>query len=241
MSILKQQLNDFSQTVRGQYELSEKGFDGQGAAIYKELFINNFNSLISSCFPILRSILPRELWHSLVKEIFTKVKLQKTIFYQISFELVSYLEHNPLVDYPFAFDLAHYEWLELEIELRANEINFNSFEPNLDVLNYSWRLSSCAVIKLYKYDVHNIGPNYQPKKEINTCLIVYKNNDQVQFIKVSDQSYQLLQCVFSETISAKEIIINLCLLYPNLNQSQLLDETKKLISMLYQEQVILLE
>ncbi len=238
MSMLKQQLNDFSQIVRGRLNADENGFDNEKSQIYQELLLNNFNSLISPCFPVLRSILPSDLWHKIVKDIFSKANLQKNIFHQIAFELVNELELNPLVDYPFAFELAHYEWLELELELKANDLNIKPFNKELDVLNHEWQISSCAVIKQYQYDVHNIGQSYQPKDKIKTNLIVYKKNDTVEFIKLTEQSSQLLECILYEELAAKEIIAQLCSLYDNLNQASLLKEAENLLVMLYQEQII---
>ena len=238
MSLLKEQLNNFSSAVRLQYSGKEHEFNQEKINLYHSIAFNNLSSLIEPCFPILRSVLSEEVWLSLLIGLFETVKFRTHIFHRVPFEMVKYLKANTLKNRLFASDLAHYEWLELELELIKIDERVTNYDINLNLLNKSWQLSSHSRMLAYSYDVHNIGPNYIPDQIMKTYLIVYKKNNTVQFIKVSEHSFQLLEYILKEANTVQEIINELCILYSNIDKKQLTLETINLISLLYKEQTI---
>ena len=102
----------FSESVRLQKK--NKSFDLVKIDFYHGLLTRGFNELVSSCFPIFSRILSDQ-WSYLTKQIFQQTKLNNPYFTTIAKVVVYYLKHYPMPDYPFAYQLAHYEWIELEL------------------------------------------------------------------------------------------------------------------------------
>ena len=167
--------------------------------IYRELFYNNVESFMTSSFPVLRKIMDDTRWHSLIRDYFSRHKACTPLFPEMPREFLHYLqnEHEPQDnDPPFLLELAHYEWVELALTLADEEIDLKQLSCNGDLLAQHPVLSSLAWPLQYRYPVHQIGPDYQPKQPADspTFIIVYRNqNDEIGFLEINPVTARLLQ------------------------------------------------
>ena len=182
-------------------------------AIYRNLVFNNIESFLGSAFPILKSIINGEKWSQMVRDFISLHECQTPYFLKISEEFIKYLELNS-EQYPlFILELAHYEWVELALDVSQQDIP--SHPPHeahvLDdmalISPLAWRLS-------YRYPVHKMGPGYveQELKDTDplTFLIVYRNRDlKVGFIESNAVTFRLLDIIESDALSGRAAILKL--------------------------------
>ena len=75
---------------------------------------------ISGGFPVLRSLYEDDGWHELVRSFIGRHRCHSPYFLEISREFLEYLaqEHRlRACDPPFIAELAHYEWVELALDV----------------------------------------------------------------------------------------------------------------------------
>tara|TARA_Y100000588_G_scaffold339948_1_gene382988 strand:+ start:457 stop:1209 length:753 start_codon:yes stop_codon:yes gene_type:complete len=234
---LKQLQNAFSHAARGHKQTGSPEFDERRLAIYQKLFLNNLNEVISPCFPVLLSILPADTWMDILKDFLKHHRVTTPVFHELPFFMLDYLKHYPVVDYPFAYELAHYEWIELEVELSEPD-KTQSETGAVSLLEQIWRLSNTARLLEYNYEVDKICQNYQPHEAVKTYLLVYRIEGEVAFLKLNELSYQLLSMMLNESMSARDIIHLLCEMYPQLNETDLVSACIPLITQLFDEKIL---
>lgn len=173
--------------------------DDRRMKIYRDLFYNNVESFLSNGFPVLRCLLADEAWHGMVRDFFSRHRCHTPYFLEISQEFLRYLQtvRQPRADdFPFLLELAHYEWLELAVDVDPDEIPLTGYDPDGDLLKQHPVLSPLAHVAVYEYPVHTItashlpdGPGSQP-----VCLVVYRDHqDQVRFMEINAATVLLLE------------------------------------------------
>ena len=162
--------------------------------IYRDLIYNNIESLVVSVFPVLRSVLGDQQWHALVRQFIQEHACQTPYFLEISEEFLAFLSRSPalLAEYPFAIELAHYEWIELALDVSTDELPESAFAPQT-ITETTFFLSPLAVVLHYQYPVHKISSGYKPLAPDPASLVVYRNrDDKVQFIEINSVTSRLL-------------------------------------------------
>ena len=171
--------------------------------IYRDLIYNNIEGFISGAFPILRSITADDAWHGMVREFLASHQCQTPYFLEISQEFLNYLmqERGSRVgDLPFMLELAHYEWVELALDV-ATEVVPPSNDSGLSVLDGCPDISPLVWCLSYRFPVHQIGPAYQPVElpPEASFLVVYRNRaDEVKFLEANAVTVRLLQLLQQE-------------------------------------------
>lgn len=172
-------------------------------AVYRELFFNNMESFLSGGFPVLKSILEGPRWISLVRDFYRDHACKTPLFIGIGAEFVEYLalrrEGCPL-GLPFLWELAHYEWVELDLSVREAQpppLNESFLKDP-----FAWRpsLSKLSWLLDYAFPVHRIGPLHQPEKAEDqpTRLLVYRGRDEtVHFVELNAVTFALLKTLES--------------------------------------------
>lgn len=166
--------------------------------VYCDLFYNNVDSFLTSGFPVLRSLLSDTDWHTLVRDFFSRHRCHTPYFLEISQEFLRYLQtvRQPQAgDFPFLLELAHYEWLELAVDVDPDDIPLTGFDPGGDLLTGRPVLSPLAHVAAYDYPVHTISRDNIPTSPAPqpVYLIVYRNRqDQVQFMEINAVTARLL-------------------------------------------------
>ncbi len=90
---------------------------------YPTLVHENLSELLAVAFPVLHSVLDTKLWTHLVAEFVRNYPKTTPLFHRIPQLFVQFLEDFDDVPTPsFTAELAHYEWLELHLDLLDEDI-----------------------------------------------------------------------------------------------------------------------
>jgi hypothetical protein len=168
-------------------------------AIYRELFYNNVESFLSGTFPVLRRIYDDAAWHAMARAFFSGHRSHSPLFLEIPREFLNWLreERAPRADdYPFLYELAHYEWVELAVSVAEDSIDRDVVDPAGDLLEAVPVLSPLVWHLAYDYPVHRIGPDFLPAAADlqPTYLAVYRDRDDaVGFMEINPVTKRLLE------------------------------------------------
>lgn len=197
--------------IRRQYEFAAHIRDPEHApapgdvedrrmAIYRELFYNNVEGFLSNTFPVLRELTDTAHWHALVRDFFAHHQSHSPLFLEIPREFLSWLreERTPQEhDFPFLYELAHYEWTELALSV-AEEKHDSGVGVGTDPGDAVPVLSPLAWHLSYRYPVHRISSEYIPEAPPAqpTFLVVYRNPaDEVGFLEINAVTKRLLELI----------------------------------------------
>jgi hypothetical protein len=178
------------------------GVEPRRLQIYQDLVYNNIEGFISGGFPVLRSLYVDIDWHSLVRTFIDQHRCHTPYFLEISQEFVRFLIYEyraQACDPPFLAELAHYEWVELALDI-APEVLPDAVAVE-DVLSLVPQLSPLAWLLSYRFPVHRIGRGFSLVEPTETTyLVVYRNReDQVRFIALNATTARLLEMVRANT------------------------------------------
>lgn len=171
-------------------------------AIYRELFFNNIEGLLSGNFPVIREILDDETWLDLVRAFYREHLCQTHLFPEVPREFIRFLETraNQGADDPaWLLELAHYEWVELALDLAENEDVENDLAIDSgNILDTAFSLSSLAWPLGYQWPVHRLSPGFLPEQSPDspTFLLVRRDNAyKVHFDEISALIFRLLELI----------------------------------------------
>lgn len=172
------------------------GVEARRLKVYQELVYNNIEGFISGGFPVLRSLYSDADWHAMVRSFIDGHRCHTPYFLEISQEFINYLmerHERRDCDPPFLLELAHYEWVELALDVsqeplpRAQEAD--------DLLSARLALSPLAWSLQYRFPVHRIGPSFRPEAaQAPVFLVAYRNRaDAVKFLEINAATARLLE------------------------------------------------
>jgi len=167
--------------------------------IYRELFYNNLEDLLASNFPVIRRILGDTQWHALIRAFLRDHRSKTPLFPEIGREFLRFLETRQEAnagDPLYLLELAHYEWVELALEIEDTRIEDIAHDPSGDLGRGIPVASPLAWALAYLWPVHQLGPNHLPEQppEQPTFLLVRRGNDQrVHFSQINALTFRLLQ------------------------------------------------
>ena len=119
-------------------------------------------------------------------------------FVEISKEFVEYLANELAPErhfYPFMAELAHYEWLELEISVRKSA-ELTLWQPGDEYQAFAF--SPLAELVSYQWPVHQISSTYLPDTPANEpfYFVVFRNlGNEVTFSQINQVTAHLVNCV----------------------------------------------
>ena len=189
------------------------GVEQRRLQIYQDLVYNNIEGFISGGFPVLRSLYEDADWHPLVRTFIDQHRCQTPYFLEISQEFLQFLMQDYSArecDPPFMAELAHYEWVELALDV-SNEVLPELTDVD-SILTAVPRLSPLAWLLGYQYPVHRIGPGCRPvEAEAPTYLVVYRDRaDRVQFMELNAATARLVEVIRdNSTATAGELLTGL--------------------------------
>lgn len=172
-----------------------EGIEDRRMGIYRDLFYNNIEGFISGGYPILRKLYSDEAWHRMVRHFFSTHQCESPYFLEISEEFLEYLqtERDLSNDPPFMVELAHYEWVELALDIAEDEIPSTGYNPNGDMLLGRPMISPVAWVLQYQWPVHKISPEFKPQDPASTFLIVYRTREFViKFMEINAVTARLI-------------------------------------------------
>jgi uncharacterized protein len=165
-------------------------------AIYRDLLFNNIASLLGGNFPVIRKTLGETRWLGLVRDFYRDHRSQTPLFPEIAREFLRYLESLSRLDPPFLGELAHYEWVELALQISEARIDDVAHDPQGDLLDGMPALSPLAWPLAYHWPVHRLGPQFQPEvpPDAPTLLLLRREADgNVRFSELSPLAFRLLE------------------------------------------------
>jgi len=200
---LRQQQFTLSKHIRDpETHLAPPGIEDRRLAIYRELFFNNIEGLLSGNFPVIREILDDETWLDLVHAFYREHLCQTHLFPEVPREFIRFLETRVAQgenDPGWLLDLAHYEWVELALDLAENEDDDGDIEiPREKILDTAYSLSPLAWPLGYQWPVHRLSPGFLPDvtPDSPTFLLVRRDRDyKVHFEEISALIFRLLELV----------------------------------------------
>lgn len=176
--------------------------------IYRDLFYNNIENFISGGFPVLRSLIDDATWHAIVRDFMVSHRCHTPYFLEISQEFLLYLQQTRQArpeDLPFMLELAHYEWVELGLDVADIDLAAIDCDAEGDLLDGLPVVSPLAWSLAYQFPVHRIGPDFQPDNPgaAPTYLVVYRDTaDKVGFMETNAVTARLLELLQGAQVSS---------------------------------------
>ncbi|WP_415879752.1 DUF2063 domain-containing protein [Methylomonas sp. TEB] len=173
------------------------GFGAERVTVYVELLYNKFDESLTACFPVIHSLLSNEDWRALLLDFIANHTCHTPYYRQIPDEFLRYLQHErqTLDDWPFLPELAHFEWMELQLSIAESEPVSQKTLSAAELLDYIPILVPVLQLLHYRWPVQDIGPSFlpsQPPETVNPILGFRDCDDQVQFVSLSPATAQLI-------------------------------------------------
>lgn len=176
-----------------------EGVDPRRLQVYADLFYRNVEGLLASGFPVIRRTLDDAAWHALVRGFLREHPARTPLFAELAREMLHYLDARAeagRADPPWLRELAHYEWVELALQVSEARAADIEHDPLADLLASAPVLSPLAWPLAYAWPVNRIGPGHLPVEPPSTptLLLVRREADgSVAFVELSALTYRLLQ------------------------------------------------
>jgi len=174
------------------------GVETRRMRIYSELIYNNIEGFVAGAFPVLRSLLDDASWHAMVRAFVERHRCQTPYFLEIAEEFLSFLAADAAARDalpPFALELAHYEWIELALDVSEEEIDTPGFSRDGDLMSGVPLLSPLAWPLAYRWPVHRLSASCQPAEPpaVPTFVIVHRREEKVAFLQVDAPTARLVE------------------------------------------------
>lgn len=183
------------------------GIEERRLRVYRELFLASIDGLLAGNFPVIRRTLPDADWQALVHAFYTTHRCTTPLFTEVAREFVDWLAaRDPAAgDPPWLPELAHYEWIELDLQLSDAEPapcrSRFSGDPVTESHrrqggSYKFALSPLARPLAYAWPVHRVGPGHQPTEAPAAPTLLLARRDDagdVHFSELSPLVFRLLQ------------------------------------------------
>lgn len=177
------------------------------ANMYRSLCFKNIKRLLETQFPVLREVLPTDTWEMLVDDFFKSHVCQSPWFSDMGKQFLDFYQDKQLAElaaYPWFYELAHYEWVELALDITDIALEELTLNDNVDLLEVTLMTSPLAWLLNYQYPVHKICLDYLPDKPEETYLIVSRNHkDEVEFLEINAVTAFLFNTLYEVPQSGK--------------------------------------
>lgn len=176
-----------------------EGVPARRMRVYNELLFNNIEGFLLAAFPVCRQVLGQRRWTRLVRAFFRDHVCTTPLFRRIPEEFLAYLaaEWQRPDGYPeFLAELAHYEWVELDLECSDADAHLPAHDPDGDLLAGRPLLNPVMHLLAYRWPVHRLGPRHRPRTPPAepTCLLAYRDGAlRVRFVAISAATHRLLE------------------------------------------------
>ncbi|MGM0412023.1 MAG: DNA-binding domain-containing protein [Pseudomonadota bacterium] len=194
---LARQLRTFADHIRDPERApAPAGVPDRRMEVYRDLFFNNLRGMLADTYPVCHAILGEERWTRLIRAWFREHRPTTPLFPELPRELLAWLERpeRPALadEPPFLAELAHYEWLEIEVA-HADE-TAPVVEPG-DLLEGAPVTAAAVRWARYTWPVPHLGPDYQPDTPPAepTGVIVHRDDrGRVGFVAATPATLALL-------------------------------------------------
>src|SRR5262245_16155048 len=188
------------------------GVPARRMAVYNELLFNNIEDVLSGCFPVLKQILGKRKWTAIIRAFFAEHSCHRPFFRQVPDEFLDYLEkeRKPTKEDPrFLKDLAHYEWVELDLFVSDAAVDETSVVPRGDLLKERPVFTPALRLLSYPFEVHRIGPKYRPgapRREPFYYLMFRNIEDRVEFMVLNPITARLVDLLLHSSLTGEKAL-----------------------------------
>lgn len=171
--------------------------------VYEDLVFRNISSLLTNNFPVVAECTGGD-WNALMRGFIRDHRAQAPHFPQLPLEFLAYLdslsqdadrdEHAIVARFPFIAELAHYEWVELDVQIAPIPAVVTDVDPIR--MDHRLVLNPTAHVLAYGWPVHQIGPAFLPleQPQTPTFLAVFLSpNAKVEFMSLTPLAALLLE------------------------------------------------
>lgn len=174
-----------------------EGFAPERLAVYVDLLYNKFDESLTACFPVIHGLLSKDDWRTLLLDFIAKHRCLTPYYRQIPDEFVQYLrqERKYPGDWPFLAELAHFEWIELQLSIAESGPVTRKPLSDAELLNHVPVFAPVIQLLHYHWPVQDIGPNFLPgePQAVATHILGFRDSDdQVQFISLNPATAKLI-------------------------------------------------
>jgi hypothetical protein len=172
------------------------GQSARRTSVYSALVMNNIEGCLATALPVCKAVLgPR--WPKLLRAFCRDARSSTPLFHELSGEFVQWLMQSPpdMKLPPWLLSLAHYEWVELAVEVKETPPVHRWAASDLaDWPGDAPVLANPTLETLaYEWPVHLIGPGYRPRKPRPTGLLVFRDQgDRVRFQQANAPTMRLV-------------------------------------------------
>jgi uncharacterized protein len=178
------------------------GMDPRAVRVYRELFRNNIDGMLGNAFPVIQGLLAGARWHELVGGFLRDHDSRTPLFTELPQEFLRYLQSRMDVgDPPWLAELAHYEWVELALQISEACVPAEGIDADGDLLAGVPVVSPLAWPLAYAWPVHRLGPQHLPidPPALPTLLLLRRESGgEVSFHELSPLAFRLLQRIETE-------------------------------------------
>jgi hypothetical protein len=218
------------------------GIEDRRLKIYRELFFNNILGFLSSGFPVLESLYDEQQWKTLARKFFIEHSCSSPYFIDISKEFVEYLsseyqlgESDPI----FMGELAHYEWLELDVSVRKSNQSATAWDGHSQIIQV--QVSDLASLVSYQYPVHQISVDFIPAQASEVVyLVIYRDaTDEVNFTLLNAVSAHLLNTIMQQGVVSVDSLSRIMIeAMPQLDVQQITESLQQVLQELLMQQIL---
>lgn len=174
------------------------GFAPERLAVYADLLYNKFDESLTACFPVIHRILSPADWRSLLLDFIAGHRCLTPYYRQIPDEFVQYLqqERDRADDLPFLAELAHFEWIELQLSIAESEPITITPLTREQLLSGTIVFAPVMQLLHYQWPVQDIGPHALPTEPpaATTHILGFCDSDeQVRFIALNPATAYLIE------------------------------------------------
>ncbi len=173
--------------------------------VYNELIYNNLEGFLLACFPVCRKILGKRRWERLTRAFLCRHDCHTPYFRQIPEEFLKFLQEawERPDDFPaFLPELAHYEWVELELDTSDRDANLPAHDPEGDLLAGRPLLNPVLRVLAYRWPVYRLSPRFKPSEPPaqTTFTLAFRDaHHRVRFTLVNSATARLLSLLQEQT------------------------------------------
>lgn len=228
------------------------GIEDRRLQVYRELVFNNLRELLSGNFPVIRRTLPADAFDALVRDFLAHHRARTPLFPEVAQEFVRFLEQRALAgadDPPWLAELAHYEWVELALQLAdtpmpAHEAHRDpGSPPGHALLDGVPMVSPLAWPLAYAWPVQQIGPAHVPAAQPATPTLLLVRRDErgdIHFSTLSPLVYRLLELLDAgEALSGRATLTQLAQDAGTRDTQAFMDEGAAMLQHLHDEGTLL--
>ncbi len=211
--------------------------------IYAGLVDRNLDALLRGAFPLLHAVLPPSRWIFCIRRFLSDYRAQTPVFPRLPLEFLNFLSHHPALELPgFARELAHYEWLEVEVAFHPAEVSDEVVDAQADPFRHRPIANPLARLVRYAYPVHELDAFNPTVAPAPTAFVIYRAlDDRVSRLMLTPVTARLLELIQKNTAgqSGERLLLQLAIEMAHPSPSTLCAQGQRILAMLSSHAVLL--